>query len=430
MRRRRGGWRRARAWRSATRGARASWRGTAAGMLRERAEDFVRAALRGETAGRPWLELLALAKEEAARASEAQRGAGGGGAGAAAGEGAQTPRARSGGSAAARGAAGAHARAWRVRCSWRSCGCATCGAWRRGAGELVYNCDRLAELERDAAGRGRGAAGGGGAGRRYAAAAGAERSEELALEALAYRLQELLGGRGDSDSDGIRSAGYVIGENACRASICAGARRAPRDSPDQEAVRRTDGARSRQAAGSASGRCSPRCDPRHGVEHVLVGPGGGLRDRLAQAEGCGCARARRGSCGCAASTTRGRTGRVWRSTGRRWRRRGRCIARSARARAAGRRCTRWWCCGASSRSAVAESSRIAFVHGRDLPAWVTHRARELDEPGRGEIVQALRAIAPAGAARPAACPRIPHGPVRRGLIQRSGAPAHRGARAW
>jgi hypothetical protein len=43
---------------------------------------------------------------------------------------------------------------------------------------------------------------------------------------------------------------------------------------------------------------------------------------------------------------------------------------------------------------VAESSRIAFVHGRDLPAWVTRRARELDDPGRAEIVQALHAIAP------------------------------------
>jgi Nuclease-related domain len=41
---------------------------------------------------------------------------------------------------------------------------------------------------------------------------------------------------------------------------------------------------------------------------------------------------------------------------------------------------------------TAESSRIAFVHGRDLPAWVTHRAQVLDEPGRWEIVQALRAI--------------------------------------
>lgn len=43
---------------------------------------------------------------------------------------------------------------------------------------------------------------------------------------------------------------------------------------------------------------------------------------------------------------------------------------------------------------VAESSRMAFVHGRDLPTWLTHRSAELDEPGRTEIVRALRAIRP------------------------------------
>jgi hypothetical protein len=61
---------------------------------------------------------------------------------------------------------------------------------------------------------------------------------------------------------------------------------------------------------------------------------------------------------------------------------------------------------------VAESSRISFVHGRDLPAWLTHRARELDEPGRAEIVQALHSIAsPKAAVRH--LPRLPHGPRRR-----------------
>jgi hypothetical protein len=66
----------------------------------------------------------------------------------------------------------------------------------------------------------------------------------------------------------------------------------------------------------------------------------------------------------------------------------------------------WWC---EFPQRVAESSRIAFVHGRDLPAWVTHRALELDEPGRGEIVQALRAIAPSeSAVRHLPRPRLPH----------------------
>jgi DNA polymerase-3 subunit delta' len=170
--------------------------GPEGGALRERAQSFVRAALSGETASRPWLELLALAKEDAARAGQAreervaqelellpskdrkrhQR------------EAAEAQR-RSERRARTRVLAGALqlAELW-LRDLW-------CVA--EGAGELVYNCDRLAELEHDAAGR-----------RPAALRAGIELvrdtrlrlalnvSEELALEALAYGLQELLGGVG------------------------------------------------------------------------------------------------------------------------------------------------------------------------------------------------------------------------------------------
>jgi DNA polymerase-3 subunit delta' len=167
--------------------------------LRERAERFVRATLRGETAGRPWLELLALAKEDAARVGEAraervehelellpskdrkrhQR------------EAAEAQR-RSERRVRTRVLAGALrlAELW-LRDVW-------CLA--EGAGELVYNCDRMAELQADAAGR-----------RPTALRMGVELvrdtrlrlglnvSEELALEALAYGLRELLGGTsGDS----------------------------------------------------------------------------------------------------------------------------------------------------------------------------------------------------------------------------------------
>lgn len=67
---------------------------------------------------------------------------------------------------------------------------------------------------------------------------------------------------------------------------------------------------------------------------------------------------------------------------------------------------------------VAESNRIAFVHGRDLPGWVTHRAPELDGPGCAEIVQALRAVAPPADGAPAVRhllprPRRPQPPSRR-----------------
>jgi hypothetical protein len=68
---------------------------------------------------------------------------------------------------------------------------------------------------------------------------------------------------------------------------------------------------------------------------------------------------------------------------------------------------------------VAESSRIAFVHGRDLPAWVTHRGAELDEQGRRVIVIALRALASPAPGVPAirhllpSRPHMPHGPRHR-----------------
>lgn len=48
---------------------------------------------------------------------------------------------------------------------------------------------------------------------------------------------------------------------------------------------------------------------------------------------------------------------------------------------------------------VAESSRIAFVRGRDLPSWLAERPPELDDLGRGEIAQALRAREEDGARR-------------------------------
>jgi DNA polymerase-3 subunit delta' len=170
--------------------------GRGGGVLRERAEDFVRAALRGETAGRAWLGLLALAKEEAARASEER-------AARVADELELLPakeRKRH-----QREAAEAQRRAERrARTRVLAGALQLAELWLRdlwciveGAGELVYNCDRVATLERDAAGR-----------EPAALRAGVELvrdtrlrlalnvSEELALEALAYGLQELLAAAG------------------------------------------------------------------------------------------------------------------------------------------------------------------------------------------------------------------------------------------
>jgi DNA polymerase-3 subunit delta' len=160
--------------------------------LRESAEGFVRSAIAGSSGSRPWLGLL-----EAAR-----------GAGARAGEAAQEQMAdelemvpgrerkrheREGLEARRRGER-------RVRTETLDLGLRLAELWlrdalcvREGAGELIYAVDRRGELDQDAAGREPGSL------REGIELVGATRlslplnvSEELALEALAYRLQALL----------------------------------------------------------------------------------------------------------------------------------------------------------------------------------------------------------------------------------------------
>ena len=172
----------------------AAWLASEEGdALRGRAEEFVRSTLEGSTAGRPWLELL-----EVARA-----------AGAAAGGRAQermerelelvpakerSRHRREGEEARRRGER-------RTRTQTLDLGLRLAELWLRdvlcvceGASELVYAVDRRGQLERDAAGREPARV------RRALELAGEMRlslsvnvSEELALEALAYRLEKLLG---------------------------------------------------------------------------------------------------------------------------------------------------------------------------------------------------------------------------------------------
>jgi DNA polymerase III subunit delta' len=157
--------------------------------LREHAEGFVRAALRGDTAGRPWMQLLEVARE----------------AGEAAGDELAARRAtelelvpakerkrheREGADARRRGErrarTGALDLALRLAELWlRDAWCVA-----EGAEELVYTVDRRAELEEDAAGRASGWL------REGVELVQDTRlrlrlnvSEELALESLAYRLQ-------------------------------------------------------------------------------------------------------------------------------------------------------------------------------------------------------------------------------------------------
>ena len=160
--------------------------------LRERVEGFVRAAASGDTAGRPWLGLLQAARDAGTSAGEEL-------AARVAGELELLPvkerkrhereavDAQRRAERRARG--GALEDALRLAQLWlRDLWCVA-----EGAGELVYALDRRPELERDAAGRSP-------ARLREAVELvrdtrlrlGLNVSEELALEALAYRLQALL----------------------------------------------------------------------------------------------------------------------------------------------------------------------------------------------------------------------------------------------
>ncbi len=186
--------------------------------------------------------------------------------------------------------------------------------------------------------------------------------------------------------------------------------RAPRHVVDEEAVRRTDALLQRLPAREWTVLAD--VDPRHGVEHVLVGPGGVFVIASHKPDGAG-ARVRDG----VLWLRRGRDARADRpgvAINRHALDAARALHREIRARTGRGPVVHpvvvLWC---EFPQRIAESSRIAFVHGRDLPAWVTHRARELDEPGCGEIVEALRAIAPAApAVRHLPRPRMPHGPRR------------------
>jgi hypothetical protein len=63
---------------------------------------------------------------------------------------------------------------------------------------------------------------------------------------------------------------------------------------------------------------------------------------------------------------------------------------------------------------VAESSQIAFVHGRDLPVWLAERPLRLDEAAHGKIVSALRASRSSGVGGRPRRLHVPHrGPGRR-----------------
>jgi DNA polymerase-3 subunit delta' len=160
--------------------------------LRRRAEEFVRATLAGTTEGRPWLGLLELAKAAGTTAGESAQQR-------LAGELEMVPSKerkkyeREGLDARRRGERRARTRTLDLSLSLAELWLRDALCVREGAGELVYAVDRRTELEQDADGRDPARL------REGMELIGATRlglklnvAEELALEALAYRLEALL----------------------------------------------------------------------------------------------------------------------------------------------------------------------------------------------------------------------------------------------
>lgn len=158
---------------------------------------------------------------------------------------------------------------------------------------------------------------------------------------------------------------------------------------DEQAARRTDGLLARLADREWS--VLDEIDPRHGVDHVLVGPGGVFLVASRKPEGPG---------------VRVRDGVLWlrRGADTRSDRPGVAINRqvldSARAlqREIRSRTGRGpkihpvvvlWC---EFPQAVVEARQITFVHARDLLWWLSARPPQLDEGGRLEVVEAIKAI--------------------------------------
>jgi hypothetical protein len=182
-------------------------------------------------------------------------------------------------------------------------------------------------------------------------------------------------------------------------------------SVDEEAVRRTDALLARLPAREWT--VFADVDVRHGVEHVLIGPGG-VFAITSHKPATACARVRDGVLWLRRDRDT-RADRPGMAINRHVLDAARALHREIRTRT-GRGplvhpVVTLWC---EFPQGVAESRRIAFVHGRDLAAWLTHRPVELDQTGRQEIAQAVQALSAIGPVeRSARRPPRSHLPHRR-----------------
>lgn len=148
---------------------------------------------------------------------------------------------------------------------------------------------------------------------------------------------------------------------------------------------------------------------RYGLDHVLVGPGGVFAIASQMPAGVGAARVKDGMLWLRKGSD-SRADKPGGAINRQVVEAAKCLHKEIRART-GRGpnvspVVVLWC---EFPQAVAESSRVAFVRGRDLPHWLSQRPKQLDVQGAAEVAQAIRAI-----------PVNSHVPLRRHLLPRPG----------
>jgi hypothetical protein len=182
-------------------------------------------------------------------------------------------------------------------------------------------------------------------------------------------------------------------------------------SPDHEAARRTHALLSK--LDQRQWTVLDDIHPRPGIDHVLVGPGGVFVIASHKPPGPG-VRVRDGVLWLRNGTD-ARTDRPHVAINRHVLDAARALHRDIRRRTGRGPVVHpvvvLWC---EFPQGIAQSSQIAFVHGRDLATWLAERPRQLDEHGRALVVQTLNAIHDSGARSSAHAHHIPHiGPRHR-----------------
>lgn len=160
--------------------------------------------------------------------------------------------------------------------------------------------------------------------------------------------------------------------------------------PDTDAAERTDRLLGRLPARDwdvISG-----IDSRHGVDHVLVGPAGVFAITSRMPAGVGVARVKDGMLWLRKGSDP-RADKPGGAINRQVLEAAKALHKEIRTRT-GRGpqvmpVVVLWC---EFPQAVAESSRIAFVRGRDLLDWLSRRPQQLDAQGRAEVAQAIAGI--------------------------------------